>query len=129
MTVNLSDKGSVVAALGNLGSMETESMLRAVESAHRMILARKGKQKAAGGGKSTKELQSDLFAALKAEADNLPPAVQSAWLAIEEKGETQAGLEYHYLETFRDTVRAILSTRAVSVSLKGDGTMTVKRGA
>jgi len=126
MSVNLTDKNATLASLDNLGSLETGAMLSTLESSHRMILARKGRQKAASG-KSFKELQSDLMAALESEADNLPPLTRAAFEALSEKGAASVGLEYHYLETWRDAARAVLYMRGVTVSLKGDGTASVKR--
>jgi hypothetical protein len=127
--MNLTDKTTTLALLGNLGSMDTNTMLSTVETAHRMILSRKGKQKASGGGISAKQAQENLYNALAQEADKLPPVVRTAWESIMNREEQAVGLEYHYLETTRDAIKAVLAGRGVTVSLKGDGTMSVKRTA
>lgn len=131
------DKKATLSRLGALGSEPQETLIRDLATAHKLILARKGRQKAELGGETVKDLRNALDAASRALAD-CPPGdashanVYAGWKACHDKlaarADSQEGLEYHYLETFRDACKAVLGISGITVSMKGDGTVTVKRG-
>lgn len=136
MNATMLDKKATLNRLANLGAETDNTLVNDLATAHKLIKARKGVQKATLGGESVKDLRSALDAASRALAD-CPPGdsshadVYKGWKAchdkLTERADSQEGLEYHYLETFRDAVRAVLGTRGIAVSLKGDGTVSVKR--
>lgn len=136
MNASMLDKKATLNRLGNLGAEPEANLVRDLETAHKLIKARKGEQKRTLDGETVKDLRNALEAASGALAD-CPPGdpshanVYAGWKACHDKlaarADSQAGLEYHYLETFRDAVRAVLGSKGIVVSLKGDGTVSVKR--
>lgn len=136
MNASMLDKRATLNRLGNLGAENETTLVNDLATAHKLIKARKGEQKAALGGETVKDLRNALEAASSALAD-CPPGdashanVYAGWKACYDKlaarADSQTGLEYHYLETFRDAVRAVLGSKGIAVSLKGDGTVNVKR--
>lgn len=135
-TLNLNDKPSTLAVIGNLSLLDKPTMVDALGKAHRMILARKGRQKAELGGETVKDLRAALDTASRALAD-CPPGdpshanVYAGWKACHDKlaarADAQEGLEYHYLETFRDACKAVLlATHRTAVTLKGDGNVATR---
>lgn len=136
MNASMLDKRATLNRLGNLGAEPEANLVRDLETAHKLIKARKGVQKATLDGETVKDLRNALDASSRALCQTEPtdegfPMIFAAWKAchakLEARADSQAGLEYHYLETFRDAVRAVLGSKGITVSLKGDGTVNVKR--
>lgn len=131
MNASMLDKKATLNRLGNLGAEPEATLVNDLATAHKLIRQRKGVQKATLDGETVKDLRAALDAAGVALSAENTPDTYRAWKIAHDKlaarADSQAGLEYHYLETFRDAVRAVLGSKGIAVSLKGDGTVSIKR--